>query len=283
MRCGKKHINRKSVLDILLVLLLISGLATLAVLNGQAWYARYLAETSITELSSKSDNLGDEGRLAVKEQAIAYNKQLAGENVPQDVLPYENQLLFDREPMMSYIEIPKINVRLPIYHGTSEAALMAGIGHLESSSLPIGGTSTHCVLTGHSGMHNTPMFDDLVELESGDMFVIWTLSEPYAYEVTAIETVVPEDTSSLEIEPQSDLCTLVTCTPYGVNSHRLLVHATRCDYEPDEIEKPVIRMNDREQTLAAALALTAAGLLAVIVHRKNTRRRRAAEWRSKCL
>lgn len=282
MRCGKNATTRQKVLDALLILLLAGGLGTLLVLNGQAWYARYLAENSITELSAKSDELGEAGRLEVKHQAIAYNKRLCSGGDMQGLLPYDEQLLFDREPMMSYIEIPKIGVKLPIYHGTSDAALMAGIGHLERSSLPVGGGGTHCVLTGHTGMRSAHMFDDLDDLEQGDVFVIWTLSEPHAYMVTQTEVVLPEDTSSLDIDAECDLCTLVTCTPYGVNSHRLLVHATRCAYDPEDEDVPTVHLSDREQSLAWALGLVGIATVGAIARRIAIRRRRAAEWRSKC-
>ena len=265
---------KRRVLDVVLALLLIGGLGTLALLNAQALHARRVAESSISELSAKSDELGDRGRIEVKRQALAFNARLAGRESEAAILPYEEQLLFDREPMMSYIEIPKINVRLPIYHGTSEAALMAGVGHLESSSLPVGGQDAHCVLAAHSGMRNAHMFDELDQLVAGDTFVIWTLSEPYAYRVTNTEIVEPDEVSSLGIDPDHDLCTLVTCTPYGVNSHRLLVHAARCSYEPDEQPQPTVHLGNREQSLVGALALVAVAPVAVFAAKALSRRKK---------
>ena len=266
--------TRRRVLDVVLALLLAGGLGTLAFLNVQALHARHVAESSISELTAKSDELGDRGRIEVKRQALAFNARLAGHESEEPVLPYEEQLLFDREPMMSYIEIPKIDVRLPIYHGTSDAALMAGVGHLESSSLPVGGQDAHCVLAAHSGMRNAHMFDELDQLVAGDTFVIWTLSEPYAYQVTTTEVVEPDEVSSLGIDPNRDICTLVTCTPYGVNSHRLLVHATRCDYEPDELPQHAVHLGNREQSLVGALALVAIAPIVVIAAKALSRRRK---------
>ena len=132
---------------------------------------------------------------------------------------------------MGYVEIPKIDVNLPIYHGTSEEVLQKGIGHLVGSSLPIGGEGFHSVLTGHSGLAGAKLFSDLDQLVPGDTFFLHILGETLAYEVTEINTVLPYETELLLAVPGEDLCTLVTCTPYGVNSHRLLVRGSRVPYE----------------------------------------------------
>ena len=132
---------------------------------------------------------------------------------------------------MGYVEIPKISVNLPIYHGTENDSLERGIGHLLGSSLPVGGESTHSILSGHSGMASQKMFTDLEQLIIGDVFYLHVLDETLAYQVVEINTVLPYDTSLLGIAPGEDLCTLVTCTPYGVNTHRLLVRGSRIPYE----------------------------------------------------
>ena len=132
---------------------------------------------------------------------------------------------------MGYVEIPAIGVNLPIYHGTEESTLDRGVGHLLGSSLPVGGTATHCVLTGHSGLAGQKMFSDLNLLKAGDLFFLRVMGETLAYRVTDIYTVLPEDTGKLTIDAGRDLCTLVTCTPYGVNSHRLLLRGERTEYE----------------------------------------------------
>ena len=132
---------------------------------------------------------------------------------------------------MGYVEIPAIGVNLPIYHGTEESTLDRGVGHLLGSSLPVGGTATHCVLTGHSGLAGQKMFSDLNLLKAGDLFFLRVMGETLAYRFTDIYTVLPEDTGKLTIDAGRDLCTLVTCTPYGVNSHRLLLRGERTEYE----------------------------------------------------
>lgn len=136
--------------------------------------------------------------------------------------------------IMGYVNIPSIRVHLPVYHGTDDATLEKGVGHLLGSSLPVGGESTHTVLSAHSGMASQKMFSDLPQLELGDVFYLEVLGETLAYEVEQINTVLPHDTTYLGIEENRDLCTLVTCTPFGVNTHRLLVRGSRIPYEEAE-------------------------------------------------
>lgn len=142
---------------------------------------------------------------------------------------YANQLNLTGTGVMGYIRIPAIHVNLPIFHGTKDAALERGVGHLLGSSLPIGGSSTHSVLTAHSGMASQKMFSDLPQLKLGDIFYLEVLGETLAYQVDQIKVVLPHDTTYLRIEEDNDLCSLVTCTPFGVNTHRLLVRGSRID------------------------------------------------------
>lgn len=147
---------------------------------------------------------------------------------------YETLLNLKGNGVMGYVEIPKISVYLPIYHGTDGATLERGVGHLLGSSLPVGGESSHCVLTGHTGMSSQRLFTDLEQLEEGDVFYLHILDQILAYQVDAINIVAPYETSLLCGIEGRDLCTLITCTPYGVNSHRLLVRGTRIPYEAAE-------------------------------------------------
>lgn len=147
---------------------------------------------------------------------------------------YDSILNLTGDGIMGYIEIPKINVHLPIYHGTGDSSLSKGVGHLLGSSLPVGGKSTHIILSGHSGMASQTMFTDLEQLNIGDVFYLHVLDETLAYQVMEVYTVLPSDTSLLGIWEGEDCCTLVTCTPYGVNTHRLLVTASRIPYEKAE-------------------------------------------------
>ena len=145
---------------------------------------------------------------------------------------YAAQLCIDDSGIMGYIEIPAINVSLPIYHGTDDNVLQIAAGHISWTSLPVGGESSHCVLSGHRGLPSAKLFTNLDQLVEGDTFSIRALDEVLTYEVDQILIVEPEDVSALEIIPGRDLCTLVTCTPYGINTHRLLVRGTRIENEP---------------------------------------------------
>ena len=212
---------------------------------------RYASEihTEYEEIIQQADN---SALLKAKELAIAYNEAItpgaADEAYSQAALleaavDYDSQLNIAGNGTMGYVEIPKINVNLPIYHGTGNDSLERGVGHLLGSSLPVGGESTHAILTGHSGMATQKMFTDLEQLSIGDVFYLHILDETLAYQVIEINVVLPHDTSLLGITPGKDYCTLVTCTPFGVNTHRLLVRGNRIPYEEaEEImeQQPVI-------------------------------------------
>ena len=197
---------------------------------------RSLIETQYTEAIEQMDTTAlDEARAEAEE----YNKTLV--TIPEkpytkDALikaseSYDKLLNVRDDGLMGYVEIPSIGLNLPVYHGTEESTLDRGVGHLLGSSLPVGGIGTHCVLTGHSGLAGQKMFSDLNLLKAGDLFFLRVMGVTLAYRVTDIYTVLPEDTSKLTIDAGRDLCTLVTCTPYGVNSHRLLLRGERTEYE----------------------------------------------------
>ena len=175
--------------------------------------------------------------IAEKEEAVLYNRTLQGgtenafsrEALAEAEESYGRLLNVRGDGIMGYIQSPKIGVELPMYHGTAEETLDKGVGHLLGTSLPVGGIGTHCVLTGHSGLAGTRMFSDLDQLNKGDVFYVRVLDETHAYMIMDINTVLPEDTSKLEIDPQRESVTLVTCTPFGVNTHRLLVRGERIE------------------------------------------------------
>lgn len=190
----------------------------------------------------------DDAELTAQRQAAQqYNAMLADATISEGgasapPLAYTEQLTVGGA--MCYVDIPKINVYLPVQHGTGADTLEKSVGHVVGTSLPVGGESTHAVLSAHSGMASSKLFSDIDQLEKGDTFYIYVLGEVLAYEVDAINTVLPTDTSLLQIEEGKDLVTLVTCTPFGVNTHRLLVRGHRVPYVPeqkaeDAAEKPV--------------------------------------------
>ena len=220
----------------------------------------------ISTVSSTVDALSAEERERILLQARSFNEQLAGEatELPADQIePYAQQLIFDRDPMMSWVEIPSIDVSMPIYHGTSDDVLQVAVGHLEWSSLPVGGESTHCVLSGHRGLPSAKLFTNLDQLAEGDLFVIRTLDEVLTYEVDRILIVLPSELQALAAEEGKDLCTLVTCTPYGVNSHRMLVRGHRVDNQSEAVRltADAIRIDPLLVAPIAAIPLLLALLL----------------------
>ena len=205
---------------------------------------KYASEihTAYEEVIEQADNTE---LLNARELAVSYNKAITPGSTTEEAYSqeallaasedYDSQLNIGADGIMGYVEIPKISVNLPIYHGTGNDSLDRGVGHLLGSSLPVGGEGTHCILTGHSGLATQKMFTDLELLEVNDVFYLNVLGEVLAYQVEEINTVLPHDTSLLGITSGEDYCTLVTCTPYGVNTHRLLVRGTRIPYEEAEV------------------------------------------------
>ena len=195
-------------------------------------YQEQVAQTDKTEI------------IAAREKAIAYNETLVSGVQSDDAFSnealtgasenYGTLLNLTGNGIMGYVEIPGIAVTLPIYHGTDADTLEIGIGHLLGTSLPVGGESTHTVLTAHSGMANQKMFSDLDLVKEGDVFYLEILDEILAYQVDVVNVVLPHETEQLQIVNGEDYCTLVTCTPFGVNTHRLLVRGTRIPYEKAE-------------------------------------------------
>ena len=226
-----------------LVFLLALGLMLYPLISSRI-NAKYASEiqTSYEAVLEDTDN---SELLAAMEAAIRYNETITPgatdtDSYSQEALlaasqDYENLLNIAGDGIMAYVQIPKIDVQLPVYHGTNNDSLDRGIGHLLGSSLPVGGESTHTILTAHSGMASQKMFSDLPQLEIGDIFYLKVLGETLAYQVDQINTVLPHDTTYLGIEQGEDLCTLVTCTPFGVNTHRLLVRGERIPYEEAEV------------------------------------------------
>lgn len=196
---------------------------------------RYASEVR-TDYTRKVQELDDTEIQKAFAAAQAYNESLlplrfSKEAVQTASEEYDRMLNLNDSGIMGYVEIPQIQVKLPIYHGTGEDILQKGVGHLTGSSLPIGGEGCHCVLTGHSGVAGNRLFSDLDQLQVGDVFYLYILDQTLAYQVTEINRVLPHETDLLAPVAGKDLCTLVTCYPYGVNSHRLLIRGTRIPYE----------------------------------------------------
>lgn len=239
---------KKALLWTLGILLLLASLS----LVGYPFISNYLnslnLSSEVMSYLNVAEDLSDAEYSEILDAAKKYNESLI-ENV-QIGIPftkdenssdeYDKLLSIDGSDVIASIEIPTISVNLPIYHGTSEDVLQKGVGHLPNSSLPIGGKGTHAVLTGHTGLSSQKLFSDISSLSIGDMFFIHILGDTLAYRIDEINTVLPSETDKLQIHPEEDHITLVTCTPFGVNSHRLLIRGTRTPYDEIKDEAPII-------------------------------------------
>lgn len=258
----KKHIS-----TIFIILIFLAGLGfisypTVSNLWNQAHQSR-----AIATYSEQVEKLDDSENKAMLKAARKYNKSLLKKSdhwklSKKDKKKYESLLDVSGTGIMGYIEIPKIDCSLPVYHGTDEGALQIAIGHLEGSSLPVGGKSTHSVLSGHRGLPSARLFTDLDQMEEGDIFILNVLGRKLAYEVDQIKVVLPEEMSDLEVIEGQDLCTLVTCTPYGINTHRLLVRGHRTKYVEEKVEEQKVQTKKVDIRLVAA---GAAGILVLII------------------
>ena len=229
----KKHLS-----TVIFILIFLTGLSLLLYPSVSDYYNSLHQSRAIAAYSADVAGLNDEQYEALWQEAVHYNTELASTgniwNLSEEQLEeYQNTLNIDSSGIMSYIEIPKINCSLAIYHGTDDGVLQTGVGHIEGSSMPVGGESTHCVLSGHRGLPSAKLFTDLDKLTLGDRFLIRTLDEILTYEVDQILIVLPYEVDALKIENGKDLCTLVTCTPYGVNSHRMLVRGHRVENQEE--------------------------------------------------
>ena len=274
----RKHISTIFIILIFLVGLGFISYPTVSNLWNQAHQSR-----AIATYSKQVEKLDDSENKKMLKAARKYNKSLLKKSdhwklSKKDKKKYESLLDVSGTGIMGYIEVPKIDCSLPIYHGTDEGALQIAIGPLEGSSLPVGGKSTHCVLSGHRGLPSARLFTDLDQLEEGDIFILNILGRKLAYEVDQIRVVLPEEMSDLEIEEGKDLCTLVTCTPYGINTHRLLVRGHRTEY----VEKKVAEEKKEVQTKKTDIRLMIAGgagvlilliiIIVIVIKRRRKRR-----------
>lgn len=224
--------NKKS--TILLLLAFLIGLSLLLYPTVSDYWNSFHQSKAIASYAEAVAELDDVSYEHYWADAQAYNVALPGNGnryqpTEEEHRQYENLLNISGNGIMGYVEIPAIGVTLPIYHGVEDTVLQIAIGHIEGTSLPVGGSSTHCVVSGHRGLPSAKLFTDLDKLVEGDIFLLRVLDEVLTYEVDQIRIVEPQEVALLEIEEGQDLCTLVTCTPYGVNSHRLLVRGHRIE------------------------------------------------------
>lgn len=225
----KKHIS-----NIVLVVILLAGLSLLVYPSFADWWNTRNAASAVAKYNEYIEEKDTTELDALWKQAERYNRSMNNKNVGVNLSPeqkevYNNTLNIGGNGVIGYIDIPMQNITLPIYHGTDEAVLMVGVGHLEWSQLPTGGKGNHVVLSGHRGLPSARLFTDIDKMVVGDIFYLDILNKTLTYEVDEITIVLPQELSSLRPVRGEDLCTLVTCTPYGVNSHRLLVRGHRIE------------------------------------------------------
>ena len=245
---------------ILLILILVMGLSLMLYPTvSEAWNTRYHKRT-IDNYENAVAQMDTSQYEAMWEEAVAFNARTPQSDTAfvlsdEEKITYDSLLNLTDDGIMGYVEIASIGSKLALYHGTSDVVLQVGVGHLEWSSLPVGGESTHAILSGHRGLPSARLFTDLDQLEKGDVFVLHILHETLTYEVDQILIVLPDETEALLVEEGKDLCTLVTCTPYGVNSHRLLVRGHRVENAAQAVKVRVTADALRVSSLGVAAVL----------------------------
>ena len=273
---------RKHASTMILILILVVGLSLMLYPSLSNWWNEAHQSRAIAAYSQEVSKLDENRYDELWQQAWEYNRSLVGrENayLLDDSQKAEYERLLDVSGMgiMGYIEIPSLKVSLPIYHGTEESVLQVAVGHLEWTSLPVGGESTHCVLSGHRGLPSAKLFTDLDRLVVGDRFRLGVLDQVLTYEVDQILIVEPQETEALLIEEGKDLCTLVTCTPYGINTHRLLVRGHRVETEKDaknvRVTSDAIQIEPYLVAPVVAAPILLVLLLGLLIPRRRNKRR----------
>lgn len=235
---------------VILVAAFLAGLGLLLYPTLSDWWNSYHQSQVVDSYAADVKAIDDATYQSILDEAYAYNRDLA-ERGPDAMLAdgaerYDRALDVSGNGVMGYLEIPSIGVSLPVFHGTSHEVLQSSVGHIEWSSLPVGGPDTHSVLSGHRGLPSARLLSDLDKMVVGDTFTVHVLRETYTYEVDEIRIVLPHETDTLRVEAGQDLCTLVTCTPYGVNTHRLLVRGHRVTspgaVNPDSISSDAVQI-----------------------------------------
>lgn len=273
---------RKHASTMILILILVVGLSLMLYPSFSNWWNEAHQSRAIAAYSQEVSKLDENRYDELWQQAWEYNRSLVGrENAyfldDSQKAEYERLLDVSGMGIMGYIEIPSLKVSLPIYHGTEESVLQVAVGHLEWTSLPVGGESTHCVLSGHRGLPSAKLFTDLDRLVVGDRFRLGVLDQVLTYEVDQILIVEPHDTEALLIEEGKDLCTLVTCTPYGINTHRLLVRGHRVETEKDaknvRVTSDAIQIEPYLVAPVVAAPILLVLLLGLLIPRRRNKRR----------
>lgn len=269
----------KKLSTVLLIATFVAGLSLLLYPTVSNYWNTLHASRAVATYVDAVQNMGEDKRREMLQKAIDYNKSLTSDNQRLTISSarrqeYESILDVDGNGMIGYIEIPNVNITLPVYHGTNDDVLQIAVGHLDWTSLPVGGTSTHCVLSGHRGLPSAKLFTNLDQVKEGDTFVIRVLDEVSTYEVDQIRIVEPAAVDDLMIENGKDYCTLVTCTPYGVNSHRLLVRGHRVENESESIRVTSEAIQIEPLIVAPAIAIPTLIIIFVLLIASSNKKKK---------
>lgn len=265
-----KRLKKINISTIILILIFLVGLSLLLYPTVSDYWNSFHQSRAIAKYTEQVAELNNDLYKQLWEDAVAYNERLLTKlnrykMTSEEKAEYESLLNVSGNGIIGYIEIEKINCSLPVYHGTAESALQIAAGHIEGTSLPVGGASTHCVISGHRGLPRAKLFTNLDKLVEGDTFELHILNEILTYEVDQISVVEPDEVEKLEIEEGKDYCTLVTCTPYGINTHRLLVRGHRVANREKAEEETIVSETVQEETKAGFSIIPLVAVLIFII------------------
>ncbi len=273
-----KDFLKKYVIELILSIILVAGLCLILYPTVSDWWNSLHQSRAIASYVEKVEGMSEEDCEEMLAAARAYNEKLAAGNrgfvlTERELEEYRSLLDVSGTGIMGYVQIPSIGVSLPVYHGTDEAVLQTAIGHIPGSSLPVGGESTHCLVSGHRGLPSARLFTDLDQLEEGDIFTLTVLGEVITYQVDQIRVVLPAEQQDLMIAEGEDYCTLITCTPYGINSHRILVRGRRIQNLTGayEVRSEAVKLPVYQVVLAAGIPFALLVLLGVGIFRRVRR------------
>ena len=276
---SKESAMKKNISTVIIVLAMFTGLSLLLYPTVSDYWNSMRQSKAIAGYVKQTNELDDARIDEMLREAREYNKTLLNKEnryklTDGEYAEYNRLLDAGGNGIIGYIDIPEINVKLPVYHGTDESVLQVAVGHIAGSSLPVGGKSTHCVLSGHRGLPSAKLFSNIDKLVEGDIFTLNVLNEVLYYQVDQILTVEPDDLKALEIQKGRDYCTLVTCTPYGVNTHRLLVRGSRIDgISSARIAADAIQIEGYLVALCVTAAFAVMALIYVAVRNRIKRNR----------
>ena len=285
----KKTVNKKNkdqIINIALISVMVIGVLIVAYPTISDWWNSFHQTRAIANYTEKVAAMDTVDTERMLKEAEEYNAGLVDKEgrfaLDDDELAiYDSILDITGNGIMGYVEIPKLHISLPVYHGSQDAVLQVAVGHLEGTSFPVGGKGTHAVLTGHRGLPSARLFTDIDQLTDGDHFMVHVLNRTVTYEVDQIHIVLPEEMEDLAIDPEKDYCTLITCTPYGINSHRLLVRGRRVDNDAEimDVAADAQQVQPGLTALGIAIPMLTVALLWILLatRRKASRKKQGKE------